>query len=124
MPSQGGSSPQGRSQYPGGRTGTNLPSAVPGIGKTPGTSKDKPAPEPLPTFVGMLKGVDSKTITLESHDENTLVFHCSKKTTFYEGSRKIKYTDLKTGDSLAVEGRKAPDGSLDAVNVRLTEPRS
>lgn len=78
----------------------------------------------VPTFVGTLKSIDSKLLTLESHDENTIEFHCSKKTTFYQGSRKIKYTDLKPGDSLAVEGRKAPDGSLDAITVRLTEPRS
>jgi hypothetical protein len=77
----------------------------------------------VPTFVGMLKGQDSKILTLETHDQHTLLFHLSRKTAFLDGSKKIKSTDLRIGDHLAIEARKAPDGSLDALIVRLAEPR-
>lgn len=83
----------------------------------------KPPAGIVPTFVGMLKGQDSRILTLETHDQHTLLFHLSRKTVFLDGSKKIKSTDLKTGDHLAIEARKAPDGSLDALVVRLAEPR-
>jgi hypothetical protein len=77
----------------------------------------------VPTFTGLLKGQDSKTLTLETLEAHTLLFHLSRKTEFLNGAKKIKGSDLKTGDHLAVEARRAADGSLDALVVRLAEPR-
>jgi hypothetical protein len=105
--------------YPGGRTGTSLPPAVPGGGKPSKTQKTKPEDNPLPTFKGILRGADSKLLSLEVPGDNTLQFNCSKKTAYYDGSRKIKVSALKPGDHLAVEARRALDGTLDAVSVRL-----
>jgi hypothetical protein len=77
----------------------------------------------VPTFVGLLKGQDTKILTLETHDAHTLLFHYSRKTEFLDGAKKIKSADLKTGDHLAIEARRSADGSLDALIVRLAEPR-
>jgi hypothetical protein len=103
-----------QSQYPSG--GTRRSSSLSGQS----TGREDIAKEILPNFPGTLRGIDGKSLTLETPDENTLLFHCSKKTVYYDGSKKIKSSDLKPGDTISVEGRKAPDGSLDAVNVRLT----
>jgi hypothetical protein len=102
----------------GGRTGTSLPPAVPGAGKQPKTGKEKPAQEPLATFTGTVRGADSKTLTLEGPESNTLVFHCSKKTRYFSGSKKIKPSAIQAGDRVSVEATRAVDGTLDAVNVR------
>lgn len=103
----------------GGRTGTSLPPAVPGGGKQSRTGKEKPAQDPLASFTGTVRGADSKTLTLEGADSNTLVFHCSRKTRYYSGSRKIKASGIKAGDRVSVEATRAVDGTLDAINVRL-----
>ena len=103
--------------YPGSypRRGTRTPSGSQPKGDTTGTSKDGA----LPSFAGTVRGVDSKGLTLERPDENTLEFNCSKKTKFFDGTKKIKAADLKPGDRVSVEAKRAIDGSLDAVNVRL-----
>ena len=100
-------------RYPG--RGTRVPSNTQGKGDPSGTSKDGV----LPSFAGTVRGVDAKGLTLERPDENTLEFNCSRKTKFYDGPKKIKGTDLKPGDRVLVEARRAIDGSLDAVNVRV-----
>lgn len=108
--------------YPGGRTGTSLPPAVPGGGKPSKTQKTKPDDNLLPTFKGTLRGADSKMLSLEVSGDNTLQFNCSKKTAYYDGSKKIKVSALKPGDHIAVEARRALDATLDAVTVRLDRP--
>jgi len=77
------------------------------------------AQEPLPNFSGTIRGIDSKVIALEVPGPNLLEFRCSKKTKYYDGSKKIASSTLKPGDHVTVEARRALDGSLDAVNVRL-----
>ena len=106
-------------EYPGGRTGASLPPAVPGGGKQSRAQKTKPEDNPLPTFKGTLRGADSKMLSLEVPGDNILQFNCSKKTAYYDGSKKIKVSVLKPGDHLSVDARRALDGSLDAVTVRL-----
>ncbi len=108
----------GPSRYPGqpGR-GTGLPSPVPDINK--GSGKDKAPEEALPSFTGTVKGIDEKFLTLERPDANTMEFHCSKKTRYYDGNKKVKASAIQAGDNVSVEAKRAPDGSLDAVNVRL-----
>lgn len=73
----------------------------------------------LPNFVGILKSSGNKKLTLEGDDANSIEFNCSKKTKYFDGSKSITQTVLKPGDHLSVEARRAPDGTLDAVNVRL-----
>lgn len=100
-------------RYPG--RSTRVPSNTQGKVDPSGTSKDGA----LPSFAGTVRGLDAKLLTLERPDENTLEFNCSKKTKFYDGTKKIKVTDLKPGDRVSVEAKRALDGSLDAVNVRV-----
>lgn len=104
---------------PGGRSGTSLPPAVPGGGRQSRTQKSRSVEGPVPTFTGTIRGVDSKILTVEEAGANLLQFNCSKKTKYYDGSKKIKSATLKPGDRVAVDARRALDGSLDAVTVRL-----
>jgi hypothetical protein len=78
----------------------------------------------LPAFDGVVRGLDKKLLTLERPDANTMEFHCSKKTSYYDGTRKIKISAIKDGDPVLVEAKRAPDGSLDAVNIRLNRKKS
>ncbi|MGE5647520.1 MAG: DUF5666 domain-containing protein [Acidobacteriota bacterium] len=77
------------------------------------------APLPLPGFGGTVRAIDSKEITIERPDTNTIQFHCTRKTAYFKGAKQIKASAIKPGDRVTVEARRAPDGSLDAVNVRL-----
>jgi Domain of unknown function (DUF5666) len=102
-------------RYPGQqRRGTSRPSAQPDKGNST---------DPLPSFAGTVRGLDSKLLTLERPDENTLEFNCSKKTKYYDGDKKIKVSAVKPGDQVSVDAKRAIDGSLDAVNVRLEHPK-
>lgn len=105
-----------QSPYPGrssrgSRGGTSLPSAAPNSDAL------------LPNFDGTVRGIDSKGLTIELPDSNTLEFNCTKKTKYYDGTKKIKPKDIKPGDHVSVEAKPAPDRSLDAVNVRLGHPK-
>jgi hypothetical protein len=101
---------RGRPQRTGQGAGTSLPKAVPDV--------------TLPSFDGKVRGIDEKLLTLERPDSNTMEFHCSKKTHYFDGTKKVKADAVKTGDSVSVEAKRAPDGSLDAVNVRIQRPKS
>ncbi len=107
-------------RYPGTGRGTQLPPAVPGGGRQSRNKGDtnKPDQAPLPSFNGKVRGSGKKALTIETEDGNTLEFHCSKKTHYYDGGKTIKASDVKEGDTVAVEAKKAPDNSLDAVVVR------
>ena len=109
----------GRSTYPGGRSGTGLPPAVPGAGSGKQRKDKEKAQEPLGTFSGTLKGLSSKSLTIEEDNSNTVQFYCNKKTKYYDGSKKIKASKLKSGNHVLVEARKGLEDSLEAVNVRL-----
>jgi len=106
----------GRPAYPGqpGR-GVSLPQAVPDTGG----GKQKSPGEPLPSFPGTVRGIDDKGLTIERPDSNTMDFRCSKKTKYFDGSKKITPSDVKPGDHVSVEAKRAIDGSLDAVSVHL-----
>lgn len=80
----------------------------------PGTSK-----QPMPAFSGKVLDIDNKRLTLESQGTNTLEFNRTRKTEYYDGKEKIKAGVIKAGDRVTIETRKAPDGTLDAVIVRL-----
>src|ERR1051326_8876322 len=52
-----------------------------------------------------------------------MLFHCSRKTKYYDGEKEIKRDVIKAGDQVSVDGRRAPDASLDAVIVRVEHPK-
>ncbi len=73
----------------------------------------------LPSFNGIVRGIDSKMLLLEEEDQNTMQFYCTKKTRYFDGNNKIKVSQIKNGDRVSVEARLGPDGKPEAVNVRL-----
>src|SRR6266404_8666549 len=79
---------------------------------------------PLATFTGTVHDMDGKTLTVEDADAKTLHFFCTHKTRYFDGSKKIKGSDIKPGGRVSVESKTAPDGELEAVSVRLEHPRS
>lgn len=78
---------------------------------------------PLGTFYGVVKGAGAKTLSIQEAEEHTVVFYCSKKTSYFDREAKIKPADLKAGDPVSVDARLLPDGKLQAVNVRLEHPK-
>jgi len=84
---------------------------------------DKSVEVVMPAFPGTVRGISAKSLNVEVHDENMMLFNCSKKTVWLDGTKKIKPDAVKAGDLVIVEARKAPDGSLDAVYVRLQKPK-
>jgi hypothetical protein len=81
-------------------------------------------PDLLVDFHGTLSGVSSKklTLTLEESkkgEENTMDLFISRKTVAYDGDKKIKLADLKTGQSVDVEAKRQIDGSMEAITIHL-----
>ena len=81
-------------------------------------------PVPLATFTGTVHAMDGKTLVVEDADAKTLPFFCTHKTRYFDGSKKIKSSDIKPGDRVSVESKPARDGELEAVNVRREHPKS
>jgi len=75
--------------------------------------------QPLATFTGTVREMDGKTLTLEVDESNPLPFVCTHKTRYYDGSKKIKASDIKPGDRVSIDTKRYPDGELEAINVRL-----
>ena len=73
----------------------------------------------LPNFTGIVRGLDKKMLLLEEADQNTMQLYCTNKTRYFDGSNKIKPSQIQTGDRVSVEARLGPDGKPEAVNVRL-----
>src|SRR5690349_20549164 len=71
--------------------------------------------EPLATFAGAVQHIDGKTIALLDTDANTLQFVCTHKTRYFEGTKKIKASDIKPGDRVSIETKRFPDGELEAI---------
>ena len=84
-----------------------------------GAKGDKSEDALLATFKGPVKGVDKKSILLEVEGENDVQFHISRKTTVWDGEQKVSPQTLKPGTPVSIEAKRFPDGSLDAVNVRV-----
>ena len=79
---------------------------------------------PLATFTGTVHDMDGKTLTVEDAEAKTLHFFCTHKTRYFDGPKKIKGSDIKPGDRVSVESKAAPDGELEAVNVRREHRKS
>ena len=73
----------------------------------------------LPNFIGILKAIDKKFILIESEDGNEQKVTLIKKTKYLDGEKTIAWGDLKVGGKVSVEVKFAPDGSFDAVNIRV-----
>jgi hypothetical protein len=75
--------------------------------------------QPLATFSGAVQQMDGKTIALlDSTDANTLQFVCTHKTRYFDGTKRIKASDIRPGDRVSIETKRFPDGELEAINVR------
>jgi hypothetical protein len=81
------------------------------------------AEEPLASFSGTVRDIGGKTLTIRDSDSRILEFYCSKKTKYFDGDKKLNPSGVRSGDYVVVEARHAPDGTLDAVNVRLDDRR-
>ena len=79
---------------------------------------------PLATFTGTVHDMDGKTLTVEDADAKSLHFFCTHKTRYFDGSKRIKGSDIRPGARVSVESKTARDGELEAVNVRLEHPKS
>lgn len=79
---------------------------------------------PAVTFTGIVRGIDAKLLNIEGPETNTLVFHCSRKTKFFDGDKEIKRDAIKTEAQVSVDAKRAGDGSMDALNVRLEHPKT
>jgi hypothetical protein len=79
---------------------------------------------PAVTFTGIVRGIDAKLLNIEGPETNTLVFRCSKKTKFFDGDKEIRRDAVKTETHVSVDARRAPDGSMDALNVRVEHPKT
>jgi hypothetical protein len=77
------------------------------------------AGEPPADFHGRVRSSTSSRLLIDAAGEQTLEFHCSRKTKFYDGDKKLKAFSLKPGDRVSVEAQRGLDGALNAVNVRL-----
>jgi hypothetical protein len=76
----------------------------------------------LVTFHGTLRGVDKNTLRMDDPDGHLVQFYLAKKVAFYKDSAKIKWSSLKAGDAIMIEGRRGIGGYLEAVNVHVEPP--
>jgi hypothetical protein len=81
-------------------------------------------PDLLVDFRGTVSALTSKklTLTLEESkkgEENTMDLSLSRKTAAYDGDKKLKLADLKTGQVVDIEAKKQIDGSMEAVTIHL-----
>ena len=102
----------GSAQY-GRRMGVGGRSQQPSLSSTPAV-----------TFTGIVRGIDAKILNIEGPETNTIVFRFSKKTKYLDGGKEIKRDAIKTDAHVSVDAKRAPDGSMEALNVRLEHPKT
>ena len=95
-----------------------------GRGRTGATAGTTAPNAPPASFTGSVQNFDKKKLTLQSTDQNTLQFVCSRKTQYYDGEKKIKSSDIKPGDQVTVETKRFADGEMEAINVRIEHPKT
>jgi hypothetical protein len=100
-------------QYGRSRMGSGGRSQQPSLSSTPAV-----------TFTGIVHGIDAKLLNIEGPETNTIVFHCTKKTKYFDGDKEIKRDEIKIDAHVSVDARRAPDGSMDALKVRLEHPKN
>lgn len=72
-----------------------------------------------PIFHGKIRERTNSRLILEVEGGNVMEFRVQKSTRFVAGEKATKPEQFKPGAEVAVEGRHAPDASLDAVSVRM-----
>jgi hypothetical protein len=72
-----------------------------------------------PTMRGTVKGLDKKGLLLEEDGGNDLPLKITRKTTFWDGDKKLEPSAVPLGALVAVDVHRFPDGSLDALTVRV-----
>lgn len=88
-------------------------------GRSTGPGSAAAKDEPLPTFHGVFHSVANSKLYLNTEDENQLEFYVSRKTVFYDGDKKLKVDDLKSGAKVSVEAKRIVATRMDAVTVRV-----
>ena len=88
-------------------------------GRRRGQSKREAEMTILATFHGKLGTIGKGKVEIEVENENTMVFQTSRKTRYLDGDKEIKPPDMEPGARIAIEGRRALDGVLEAVVVRI-----
>jgi hypothetical protein len=81
------------------------------------TTVSRKASAPLPNFRGVIKQIDSKSITLALDDHRELEFKRTDKTKFLKDGGEIKSPAFKAGEQVSVEAQEDMAGYLVAVNV-------
>ena len=75
--------------------------------------------QPLASFTGTLRRIDSTTLTLARPDQDDLDISCTHNTRYFSGSQKIKRAKIKPGDRISVETKLDLYLKPEAVNVRV-----
>ncbi len=80
-------------------------------------------PQPLASFTGAVRQIDSTTLTLARPDQDDLVFSCTHKTHYFDAkSKRTKREAIHAGDRVTVETKLDISLKPEAVNVRLLPP--
>jgi hypothetical protein len=106
----------GQYPYPGGGypyPGTGVPIPRTGGPRTPTGA----AGQPLASFRGKLKTMDSKSLALELDDYRVVEFRLTSKTKYFRKGEEIKKPDFQQGDQLSVDGNEDNTGHVVAANV-------
>jgi len=78
--------------------------------------------QPLASFTGTVRQINSTTLTLVRPDQDDLDISCTRGTHYYAGAQKIKREKIKPGDRVSVETKLDLYLKPEAVNVRLLPP--
>ena len=78
-----------------------------------------PAQQVLPSFEGEVQSTSAKQLAVATPDGNEIHFHVLRNTVVYVGNKKVALSSLRMGQRVSVDARVAPDGSFDAVTVRV-----
>lgn len=89
------------------------------------TVKGPMGEQPVATMHGKVVSVTSKIVSVKMDDENILDFHLTRKTKYFANGKKADSKILKPGEPVTMEAIRAPDGSVDALNIRVgSKPES
>jgi hypothetical protein len=91
--------------------------------RNPGVPPPSAAPEfrdLVVKFVGALKNITKKEITIETDETHEIMtFRRTKETKFTEDGAEVKATKLDLESHVTVEAKQDPDSKLRAVAVRV-----
>ena len=72
---------------------------------------------PLAHFTGKIHGTTKKQVIIDTEEGNQVEFAIDRKTRIQRGNKNAAASDLKTGDSVAIEARQEMLGYLVAVTI-------